>query len=217
MNEGVLMERRGPSVAGLLRWSGLALAAGGLLMVIGVVLHPSEETVATILENEMRLVAAHAVSTASYLLILLGLPGLYAAEAAKMGRLGLSGFVIAFAGVTLFAVSGNFGFIAPVLAATSPQALDLVTRYPPVAGLNGVAVIAYMAGFVAFGVAMAKTATLPRSSGVLVALGAPTQLVGFALAILITPTLWFLAVLGSASLGAGLALPGYHLWQRHAS
>jgi hypothetical protein len=33
-----------------------------------------------------------------------------------MGRLGLVGFLTAFAGTYLIAVTGNFGFLAPVLA-----------------------------------------------------------------------------------------------------
>jgi hypothetical protein len=41
-------------------------------------------------------------------------PGLYAAQRGGMGRLGLSGFLIAFSGTYLIAVTGNFGFLAPV-------------------------------------------------------------------------------------------------------
>lgn len=77
MEEGAGLERSGPSLAALLRWSGLALVAGGLLMAVATVLHPSRETPATILEAEVRLVAAHVLFTLSYLLVLLGLPGLY--------------------------------------------------------------------------------------------------------------------------------------------
>jgi hypothetical protein len=54
----------------------MALVAGGMLMVVATALHPSRETTVTILETEPRLVAAHVFFTSSYLLILLGLPGL---------------------------------------------------------------------------------------------------------------------------------------------
>jgi hypothetical protein len=80
MEEGVALERRGPSLAALLRWSGLALVAGGLLMAVATAVHPSRETAATILQAEVRLVAAHVLFTLSYLLVLLGLPGLYGAH-----------------------------------------------------------------------------------------------------------------------------------------
>ena len=217
MNEGVVLQPRGPSLAALLRWSGLALVAGGLLLAVAPALHPSRETPATILQAEVRLVAAHVLFTLSSLLVLLGLPGLYGAKSVRMGRLGLAGFLLAFTGTTLIAVSGNFGFIAPVLAAESPETIDAINVYQPVVALNGVAFGGFVVGFVLFGMAMAKTATLPRASGLLVAVGAPFQVVGFAVAQTVAPALWTVAVLGSVALGAGLAWPGYQLWQNPAS
>jgi hypothetical protein len=214
MEEGVVLERRGPSLATLLRWSGLALVAGGLLLAVASVLHPSRETTATILQAEVRLVAAHVLFTLSSLLVLLGLPGLYGAESERMGRLGLAGFLAAFTGTALVAVSGNFGFLAPVLAAKSPQTIDAINAYLPVVAFNVVAFVGFVVGFVLFGMAMAKTATLPRSSGMLVAVGAPSQVFGFALAQTVSPALWIVAILGSVALGAGLAWPGYQLWQK---
>jgi hypothetical protein len=217
MNEGVVLQRRGPSLTALLRWSGLALVAGGLLLAVATALHPSRETPATILQAEVRLVAAHVLFTLSSLLVLLGLPGLYGATSVWMGRLGLVGFLLAFMGTTLIAVSGSFGFIAPVLAAESPETIDAINLYLPVVALNGVAFGGFVVGFVLFGMAMAKTATLPRASGLLVAVGAPFQVVGFAVAQTVAPALWTVAVLGSVALGAGLAWPGYQLWQNPAS
>jgi hypothetical protein len=217
MEEDVVLERSGPSVAALLRWSGLALVAGGLLMVVATVLHPSRETPATILEAEVRLVAAHVLFTLSYLLVLLGLPGLYGAHSVRMGRLGLVGFLLAFMGTMLIAVSGNFGFLAPVLAADSPQTIDIINRYLPEVALNAVAFVGFVVGFVMFGMAMAKTAGFLRPSGLLVAVGAPAQVLGFGTAQVVSPVLWAVAVLGSVALGAGLAWPGYRIWQKPAS
>jgi hypothetical protein len=217
MNEGVVLHRRGPSLAALRRWSGLALVAGGLLLAVATALHPSRETPATILQAEVRLVAAHVLFTLSSLLVLLGLPGLYGAESVRMGRLGLVGFLLAFMGTTLIAVSGNFGFLAPVLAAESPATIDAINLYLPVVALNGVAFGGFVVGFVLFGIAMAKTATLPRASGLLVAVGAPCQVFGFALGQIVSPALWSVAIFGSVALGAGLAWPGYQLWQNPAA
>jgi hypothetical protein len=217
MKEGGALERRGPSLAALRRWSGLALVAGGLLMAVATALHPSRETTATILQAEVRLVAAHALFTLSYLLVLLGLPGLYGAESVRMGRLGLVGFLLAFMGTTLIAVSGNFGFLAPVLAAKSPATIDTINSYPPEVALDAVAFGGFVVGFILFGMAMAKTATLPRFSGLLVAVGAATQVFGFALAQTVLSALWIFAILGSVALGAGLAWPGYQLWHKPAS
>src|SRR5215211_5633668 len=100
----------------VLRWCGMALIAAGVLMVIATLLHPSRETATTIVASEPRLVAAHVVYTMAWLLVLLGLPGLYAAQRGRMARLGSIGLLTAFSGTYLIAVSGNFGFLAPILA-----------------------------------------------------------------------------------------------------
>jgi len=213
MEETVALERSSPSLTALLRWSGMALVAGGVAMVVASLLHPSLETDTTIPQTEVKLVAAHVFYTLAYLLVLLGLPGLYGHEFVRMGRLGLAGFVVAFSGTALLAVSGNFGFIAPVLASESPGTIDTISRYGPVVVFNGVAAIAFMVGWVIFGIAMARTGTLPAASGALVALGAPTHLIGFGLAQLASPPLWPIAIAGSVALGAGLAWPGYQLWR----
>ena len=103
----------------LLRMSGLALVTAGVLMAVATLLHPSRETATTIIASEAGLIAAHVAYTLSWLLVLLGLPGLYAAQGGRTGRLGLTGFLIAFTGTYLIAVTGNFGFLAPVLARNS--------------------------------------------------------------------------------------------------
>ncbi len=196
----------------LLRGCGLALMAAGGLLALATLLHPSHETAATITASEGGLVAAHVAYTMSWLLVLLGLPGLYAAQAGRMGRLGLAGFLTAFSGTYLIAVTGNFGFLAPVLATNSPAVLDAINQYPPVVAINALAAVAFMIGYVLFGIAMTRTPSLPRLAGILVAVGAPTHLLGFGVAQLVSPSLWLIAVVGSVILAAGLAWPGYRLW-----
>jgi hypothetical protein len=203
----------GGRLENLLRWCGLALLAGGVFMVVATLLHPSRETATTIVATEPRLVAAHVVYTIAWLLVLLGLPGLYAAQRGGMGRLGLAGFLTAFTGTYLIAVTGNFGFLAPVLAKHSPAVLDSINQYPPVVIINGLSAILFMIGYLLFGVAMIRAATLPRWAGVLVAVGAPAHLLGFGIAQLVTTAAWPIAIVGSACLGAGLAWAGYRLWQ----
>ena len=138
------------------------------------------------------------------------------AQHAGMGRLGLIGFLTAFAGTYLIAVTGNFGFFAPVLAREAPAVLDAILQYWPVAVINGLAAITFLIGYVLFGIAMTKTATLPRFAGVLVAVGAPVYLVGAGISVLVSTAAWPVAVLGSVSLGAGLAWAGYRLWRTPA-
>ena len=111
----------------------------------------------------------------------------------------------------------NGPFHTSHLATESPQTIDAINRYPPEVALNAVAFVGFVVGFLVLGVAMAKTGTFPRLSGLLVAVGAPCQVVGFALGQLVSPALWILAILGSMALGAGLAWPGYRMWQHPAS
>jgi hypothetical protein len=59
---------------------------------------------------------------------------------------------------------------------------------------------------------MTRTTTLPRLAGILVAVGAPAYLLGGGISQLVSPAFWAVVVLGTASLGIGLAWPGYRLW-----
>ena len=68
--------------------------------------------------------------------------------------------------------------------------------------INGLAAITFMIGYVLFGVAMTKTASLPRWSGVCVAVGAPAHLLGLGISVLVSTAAWPVAILGSVSLGA---------------
>jgi hypothetical protein len=188
------------------------LAAGGLLFVVATLLHPSQETPVTILETEATLVGSHAVYVVSYVLILLGLPALYGATLRPLGRLGWTGFFVTFAGTALLAISSQFGFIAPVLAAEAPATLDAITVYLPVVIFNGLAAIVFIVGYATLGIAVAKARVFPRWSGILIAVGAPVHLVGFGVAQLGSPALWFVALLGSLALGSGLGWCGYRMW-----
>jgi hypothetical protein len=124
----------------------MALVVAGVLMVVATLLHPSRETASTIIASEVGLVAAHVLYTLSWLLVLLGLPGLYLAQRDAIGRLGSVGFLTAFLGRYLIAVTGKFGFLAPVLAKQSPIVLDSINQYMPVVAINGLAAITFMVG-----------------------------------------------------------------------
>ena len=60
MADAVVAENAG-RLAHLLRWSGIALMAAVVLMVVATLLHPSRQTATTIVASEPRLVAAHVV------------------------------------------------------------------------------------------------------------------------------------------------------------
>ena len=95
--------------------------------------------------------------------------------------------------------------------------LDAIAQYWPVVIINGLAAILFMIGYVLFGVAMIRTATLPRWAGVLVAVGAPAHLLGLGISLLVSTAAWPVAILGSVSLGLGLGWPGYRMWHTPAA
>ena len=63
----------------------------------------------------------------------------------------------------------------------------------------------------------ATTTVIADRDTALVAVGAPAHLLGFGIAQLASTAAWPIAILGSASLGAGLAWPGYRLWHAAAA
>src|SRR5215218_9734510 len=111
----------------LLRWCGIALVVAGVLVVVATLLHPSRETAATIIATEPRLVAAHTVYAFAWFFVLLGLPGLYAAQRGRMGRLGLAGFLVA-----MLHLSDRGHGILRVYGASLGQGGACRARYPPI-------------------------------------------------------------------------------------
>jgi len=203
------------STKDLSRWSGIACIIAGLLMTLAYLVHPSRETPEIILEQELRLVTAHWLFTFSYGFLLLGLPGLYAAQSERAGRLGLVSFLMLFFGTLFFAVSNNYGFIAPVLAAQAPVMLDAINAYPPVIILNGLLAVGFFLGFIFFGIATLRARVLPRQTGILMVIGSPLNMVGAVLGLLVFEALWIVAILGALALGSGLAWAGYSLWSHN--
>jgi hypothetical protein len=60
-------------------------------------------------------------------------------SAPRYGTVGVGGPFDRFSGTYLIAVTGNFGFLAPLLAKQSPAVLDSVGQYLPVLIINGLA------------------------------------------------------------------------------
>jgi hypothetical protein len=203
------------STKDLSRWSGIACILAGLLFTLATLVHPSRETPEIILEQELRLVAAHWLTTFSFGFLLLGLPGLYAAQSERAGRLGLVSFLMVFFGTLFFAVSNNYGFIAPVLAAQAPAMLDAINAYPPVITLNAFLAAGFFLGFIFFGIATLRARVFPPQTGILWIIGSPVNMAGAVLGLLVSEALWIVAILGALALGLGLARAGYSLWSHN--
>ena len=200
------------STKNLSRWNGIACILAGVLLFLATLIHPSQETPRIILQQEVRLVAAHWLYTFFCGFFLLGLPGFYSAQSERAGRLGLVSFLMLFFGTLFFAVSNDYGFVAPVLAAHAPAMLNAINANPHVAVLNGLLAIGFFLGFTLFGVATQRAGLLPPQIGMLLAIGSPLFLVGGALGQVLYDALWIVAILGTLSLGLGLVWAGYSLW-----
>ena len=118
------------------------------------------------------------------LIFLIGLPGLYAFQAARAGKPGLVGFVLSFFGLGILEVSTEalFAFAGPVLAAHHQ------TRFLLLGGLDqnlGGGFTAYLdlsyvvivSGFVTFGIATFRAGIYPRWAGPVIAIGAVAAIV----------------------------------------
>ena len=200
------------STKDLSRWSGIACILAGLLMVLAILVHPLKETPEIILEQELRLVAAHWLSIFGKGFLLLGLPGLYVAQSERAGRFGLLSFLMLFFGTLFYAGFNISALSAPVLAAQAPAMLDAINAYPPVVTLTVLLTIGFFLGFIFFGIATLRARVLPRRIGILMIIGPPLTMVGALLGLLVFEALWIIAILGVLALGLGLAWAGYSLW-----
>jgi hypothetical protein len=114
------------------------------------------------------------------LVLLIGLPGLYARQANQAGRLGLIAFVMLFLGVANHEIS-----IAPIeifirpLLATRPETQALVARPDTLESLLGPlywayalpGMLIYFLGIVLFGIATLRARVFPRWAAMLLIVG----------------------------------------------
>jgi hypothetical protein len=196
----------------LSRWSGIACILAGVLFALATLLHPSKETPELILKQEFRLVTAHWLYTLFFGLFMLGITGLYTAQAERAGRFGLVSYLVLFFGALFFAVSNNYGLIAPVLAAHAPAMLDAINAYPSEVVLNGLLLVGFYFGFIFFGITILRARVFPRPLGILMVLGAPLNIIGSVLSLTLLEVFWIVALLGAFVLSLALIWAGYLVW-----
>lgn len=112
------------STTKLIRWSGMALMLGGIVLALHYFTHPPGETAQYALEPLW--VPSHWLGGIAYLLIPLGLIGLYARQSEKLGLPGLIGFILTFVGFALSAGLSIFlsVVVIPFLAVRGLDWLD---------------------------------------------------------------------------------------------
>lgn len=118
------------------------------------------------------------------LIFLIGLPGLYAFQAAPAGRLGLAGFVLSFFGLAILEVGTEaiFAFAGPVLAAHHQTHVLLQGGLEQNlgGGFTAYFVLAYVvvvAGFLSFGIATFRAGVYPPWAGPVIAIGSVAAIV----------------------------------------
>jgi hypothetical protein len=160
------------STSNLIRWSGLANVAGGVLLVVsdflelpllGYGLGAAAITDTYALVNMMVLIGT--------VLLLMGLVGLYVGQSEPAGVLGLVGFLVSFIGNTLVAGAvWQATFVVPVLAQAIPEFLSaepagrLAMGYSLSYALAGI-------GVILFGMATFRARVYPRAAAVLLMIG----------------------------------------------
>jgi hypothetical protein len=196
------------STTKLIRLSGLATLLAGALYALGALLHPVGEDLASVTNPSW--VPSHLVYWVSAMLMLFGLVGLYARQAAKAGWLGLVGFLLALTGT---AFVGSIFFMAstilPVVATGSSGIFDQVIT--PSTFVVLVVVVGFVLGYVLFGVATIRAGVFPRWSGPLLIIGVSLFMISEVSPVDLAIS-HLIATLGDVIFGIGLAWMGYALW-----
>jgi hypothetical protein len=202
-----------PSVSALIRWTGLAAVAGGVIFAGIQPIHPPDY-LASVTTGTWAIFMYFKLAMCLFFLI--GITGLYSRQADRAGWIGLAGFLLLI--VSWFLQSAFIfteGFILPILAASAPQyvesflALANGTKATMDIGLAsalyGVAGIFYMLGGLVFGIATVRAGVLPKWAAILLAVAA-----------VLTPAAALLPHeiqrLAAAPVAVAIAWLGYALW-----
>lgn len=175
------------SSATLFRLSGWSLLLGGLLSIIYLFMHPESDRLAYY--GDPMTALSHLVGFVSVLLILLGLPGLYARQAERAGILGLVSTLLIFFSLAMLDGTHNAidSTVTPALA-TIQDAGPLLAERGPLeeamqSGMQGTLVSVggpmLLLGLVLLGVATIRAGVLTRWVGALPIIAALTVPLGF--------------------------------------
>ncbi|HEX2195042.1 MAG TPA: hypothetical protein VHK63_08830 [Candidatus Limnocylindria bacterium] len=203
-----------PTAANLIRWAGLAAMASGILFVVMQPIHPAD-VLSSVTTDRWAIV--HYLGVAMGFFGLLGVAGLYARQADKVGWLGLAGYLLLslFYALTL-AFQFIEAFVSPRLATASPAFVEGLLgianghatgidlgALPTVYDLTGGA---YLLGGLLLGIATFRARILPRWTGILLAAAVPVAPV----AVQLLPHA--IERYAAVPMGVALACLGYTLW-----
>jgi hypothetical protein len=154
---------------------GLLLAVAGAIAAVALVFHPDELHPGGI--TDPRWVPVHLALLVSFTLSVPGVVGLWSSQRRALPGWGHWAFLLALVGCTLsVAMVAIEAFALPVAAAHDPRPMmDLLAPDGPYAGaglLFGIGFLAWIPGWVAAGIATARSGVFPPAVGIALALGA---------------------------------------------
>jgi hypothetical protein len=197
----------------LIRGTGLAAVAGGLLYIAVQINHPHlDATFARTTEYAVR----EAVKILMTVLCLIAITGIYLRQVRQTGVLGLIGYLVFGVGyLAILCVQVVGLFVLPTLAASQPGYVNdvfaVVTSGTPTGDIGAVQTliqggIAYIVGGTIFGIALFRANILPRWAAALLSVGAVATLAASQLPQL-TQRLFAIPV------GVALIGLGYSMWR----
>jgi hypothetical protein len=200
------------TASGVIRATGVAAVAAGLMFVAIQPLHPAD-TLASVTTDAWAII--HVATLVMLALFVVGVSGIYASQIQKMGWLGLAGYVVLVIGLVLTAIGGAIeAFVQPLIASSDPAfvqgMLDMVHGHPTDANLGAIPLVwnaasaGFLGGTLLFGAANFRAGVLSRWASAIFAVGllAMAPLVG----VIGNPRL------AAVPVGIGLAWLGYSLW-----
>lgn len=205
-----------PTTSRLIRWSGLAAIAAGLIFAGIQPIHPPD-VLASVTTSAWAIITS--LKLAMCFLFLIGITGIYVRQAEKAGWFGLVSFALFGIG---WALQSGFVFaevfILPPLATAAPQFIDsylgIVNGTPGTMNIGAIVPayaavgVLYLLGGLLFGISTVRAGVLPRWPAIVLAAAA-----------LITPAAALLphAMQRYAAVPMGIALIwlGYSLWSEH--
>lgn len=165
---------------GLIRWSGLAAIAGGIIFAGIQPIHPPDE-LASVTTSLWAVIIG--LKFAMCLFFLVGFAGIYARQAERAGWLGFVGFALLT--VSWFLQTGFVFvelFVLPIVANALPgfvdSALGIANGHPGAMNIGAlvptyaVVGVCYLLGGLLFGIATVRAAVLPRWPAILLAAAA---------------------------------------------
>ncbi len=168
----------------IIRWSGIALALGGILMTLFWILHPEESVLLT---DPVSYQQEHILDFVGLMLFIPGLMGLYARLANRTSWLGLTGFLLTLLPMlVLMGISVVDMLIWPSIAQLQPDLIltpegEFNQSSGPFAATISLIVPFSMIGalgFILLGIAIWRSNVLPRWSGLLLAIAGPLYVMG---------------------------------------